>query len=265
LSRLFALDPSARRVKAGDVLFHEGDVGDELFVVIEGEFDIVSRGRSIVTIAEGAVAGELAMLGSSARRATAVAKSDGTVAPVDAARFAYLVRYAPTFALTVLRSLSNLLDAVVASTASEAAEHDVPPGTTRANEANLDVGADAPSRPFAAGEVIFQAGDPGDTMFFVLAGEVTIGTSAGDRTTAQVGDVFGEMALVDHQPRTSSAVAATDARVVPIDELRFTEIVQNNPNFAIAVMRSVAKRILAKADQRAGSEPVPTGTPATAS
>jgi CRP/FNR family cyclic AMP-dependent transcriptional regulator len=261
LSRLFALDPSARRVQAGDVLFHEGEIGNELFVVIDGEFDIVSRGRTISTLTEGAVIGELAMLGSSAQRATVVAKSDGTVAPVDSARFAYLVRYAPTFALTVLRSLSNLLEAVVSPTERAADDLAASPGTTRSNEANLEVGTDMAIRSFAAGDVIFRSGDPGDSMFFIVAGEVTIGASAADRTKAGVGDVFGEMALVDHQPRNASAIALTPTRIVPIDELRFTELVQNNPNFAIAVMRSVAKRILAKADEYAIAEPETAAAP----
>jgi CRP-like cAMP-binding protein/predicted acylesterase/phospholipase RssA len=256
LSRLFALDPTARRVTAGDVLFREGDVGSEMFVVIDGEFELVSHDRVIAKLNDGAVVGELAMLGSGARRATAVARSEGTVAPVDCARFAYLVRYAPTFALTVLRSLSSLLEAVAAPLVPEATVNAGSPVATRPNEADLDVGADAAIRPFTAGDVIFRAGDPGDTMFFIVSGEVTIGASATDQTKAQAGDVFGEMALVDHQPRNASAVAVTDTRIVPIDELRFTELVQNNPNFAIAVMRSVAKRILAKADAYTAPEPV---------
>jgi CRP-like cAMP-binding protein/predicted acylesterase/phospholipase RssA len=261
LSRLFANDPTARHVAPGDVLFHEGDTGDELFVVIDGEFEIVSRGSAIATLGTGAVAGELAMLGSGARRASVIARSAGTVAPVDSARFAYLVRYAPTFALTVLRSLSNLLEAIVAPTVPEAVEAAGPAAATQATEAKLDVGGAAVMRTFAAGDVIFRAGDPGDTMFFIDSGEVRIGAGAADQTIAGAGDVFGEMALVDHQPRSASAVAVTDTRIVPIDELRFTELVQNNPNFAISVMRSVAKRILAKADEYAVPEPQPAVTP----
>jgi CRP/FNR family cyclic AMP-dependent transcriptional regulator len=248
LSRLFALDPSARKVSAGDVVYREGDVGDEMFVVIEGECELRSHGRTIETLTKGDVLGELALLGSAVRHATAIATSDGLLAPVDRARFGYLVRFAPSFALTVLRSLAGFLsDTSFLSVSSVDAPVDSSsphPGVT-----HLDTFKDDASiRSFNAGEVIFEIGDPGASMFVVVAGEVEIGRDGTMIAVARIGDVFGEMALCEHQARNSRARALTDARIVPIDVLRFTEVVQNNPNFAIEVMRTMAQRILIRVD-----------------
>ncbi|HEU5100134.1 MAG TPA: Crp/Fnr family transcriptional regulator [Roseiflexaceae bacterium] len=57
------------------------------------------------------------------------------------------------------------------------------------------------------------------------------------------GGIVGEMALIDDRPRSATAVAATDCRLVPIDERRFTFLVQQTPMFALAVMRVMAERL----------------------
>ncbi len=96
---------------------------------------------------------------------------------------------------------------------------------------------------YAAGEVIFHKGDPGSQMYAVQDGTVEI--RVGDRViqTHGPGDIFGEMALIDSQPRSATAVAATDCRLVPIDERRFMFLVQQTPFFAIQVMRVMADRL----------------------
>jgi CRP/FNR family cyclic AMP-dependent transcriptional regulator len=250
LNRLFDLDPAARPVVAGEVLFNEGDPGDEMFVVIEGEFELSHHGRAIATLTKGDMFGETAILGSGPRRATVVSKGAGTLAPVDRARFAYLVRYAPTFALTVLRSLRELLaDINVPNGPSFVEALDAAAGEG-SGASHLDAFRDDPSiRSFATGDAIFEIGDPGTAMFVVVAGEVAVASGAGGNVmTARLGDVFGEMALCDLAPRTTRAVAVAETRIVPIDVLRFTELVQNNPTFAIEVMRTMAERILRQVD-----------------
>jgi len=95
----------------------------------------------------------------------------------------------------------------------------------------------------AAGETIFRQGDPRSVMFVVNEGEVEI--QVGDRVVevVQAGGIFGEMALIDGQPRTATAIARTDCRLVPIDQKRFQFLVQQTPYFAIEVMRVLADRL----------------------
>jgi len=99
------------------------------------------------------------------------------------------------------------------------------------------------ARDVAAGETIFVEGAQGDCMYAVLAGEIDIVRHGQLLETIGPGGVFGEMALLDGQPRTASAVARTTARVATIAEQRFTQLVALNPYFALDMMRLLSERV----------------------
>jgi len=94
-----------------------------------------------------------------------------------------------------------------------------------------------------AGTVIFEAGQPGDVMYVVVEGEVDV--VAGDRVldTVGVGGIVGEMALIDKQARSATAIARTACRLAPVNERRFVFLVHQTPHFAIEVMRMMADRL----------------------
>jgi CRP/FNR family transcriptional regulator, cyclic AMP receptor protein len=98
-------------------------------------------------------------------------------------------------------------------------------------------------RRHLAGEAIFQKGGVGFEMFFVKQGEIEL--RLGERVLATLarGDIFGEMALVDDSTRSASAVALSDAEIVPVSEKQFVELVREAPSFAIDVMRVLAQRL----------------------
>ncbi len=96
---------------------------------------------------------------------------------------------------------------------------------------------------FAPGEAVFSQGDPGDKMYVVKDGEVEIRIRDRILETVGAGGLIGEMALVDHQPRSAAAVARTACTLVPIDETRFKFLVQQTPFFAIEVMRVMVHRL----------------------
>ena len=60
--------------------------------------------------------------------------------------------------------------------------------------------------PYAAGQIIFQGGDPGECMYCVKSGLVEIVAGGRVLETFEAGHVFGEMALVDNQPRSATAI-----------------------------------------------------------
>lgn len=94
-----------------------------------------------------------------------------------------------------------------------------------------------------AGTTLLSQGAPGDRMYVVQEGEIEIQVDG--RVVEKVGrdGFFGEMALIDHSPRSASAVAVTEVRVVPIDERRFLRLVQETPGFALSVLRVMAERL----------------------
>jgi CRP/FNR family transcriptional regulator, cyclic AMP receptor protein len=58
--------------------------------------------------------------------------------------------------------------------------------------------------------------------------------------------LFGEMALIDAAPRSATAVAKTDAKIVPVGEKQFLFLVSRTPHFALNVMRTLARRLRAQ-------------------
>jgi CRP/FNR family cyclic AMP-dependent transcriptional regulator len=98
-------------------------------------------------------------------------------------------------------------------------------------------------RTAAAGETIFQEGDPGDVMYGVQEGVVNVLSGEQALETIGPGGIFGEMALIDHEPRSATVVAKTDCKLVIIDEPSFLFKVQHNPIFALYVMQVIAERL----------------------
>lgn len=101
---------------------------------------------------------------------------------------------------------------------------------------------------YPAFAVIFEEGQPGDSMFVLLEGRVTISIRGVDVWHLRDGEIFGEMALIDRRPRSASAIARTSVRVARIDEIGFMRLVQETPAFSIYVMRLMAKRLRALDD-----------------
>jgi CRP-like cAMP-binding protein len=98
-------------------------------------------------------------------------------------------------------------------------------------------------RTFTAGETIFREGEPGEHMFAVLEGEVALLKNSRTLELVPAGGVFGEMALIDHEPRSASALASSDCRVVAIGEKRFLFLIQQTPYFALQLMHVLAERL----------------------
>ena len=89
----------------------------------------------------------------------------------------------------------------------------------------------------------FSAGDPGDVMYVVIDGEVDVELRGAHLERVGHGGFFGEMALLDHKPRSANAMAYTDVRAVAVDQRRFLYLLQNTPFFAIEVMTVMSDRL----------------------
>ncbi|MFZ1152384.1 MAG: cyclic nucleotide-binding domain-containing protein [Xanthobacteraceae bacterium] len=109
----------------------------------------------------------------------------------------------------------------------------------------LLAGAGVPARDFKAGDVIFRQGDPAQELFIIQSGEVEIRLGNRVLETLPQCSIFGEMALIDNTPRSATAIAASDAELVPVSEKQFLFLISNTPYFAINVMRITARRLRA--------------------
>lgn len=96
---------------------------------------------------------------------------------------------------------------------------------------------------YRAGETIFRTGDVGEIMYVVQEGEVELQIDGGLIDLIGPRGIFGEMGLIDQTPRSATAIARTDCKIVPIDQKRFTFLVDETPNFALTVMRVMSDRL----------------------
>lgn len=100
---------------------------------------------------------------------------------------------------------------------------------------------------------VINQGDPGDAMFLVMAGELRARTMIGGRETIlmtfSTGDVFGEMALFDHGPRSADVVANVDSALLRLSAPAFERLTREAPSLATpflqATSRTLASRIRA--------------------
>jgi len=107
---LFQGAPDVETYAAGDTIFKDGEYGDLMFGLIEGEVELFVRGRVVETIHKGDVFGEGALVHKEHTRAsTAVAKTDCKLAHIDEKHFLFAVQETPMFALSIIRSYSDRL------------------------------------------------------------------------------------------------------------------------------------------------------------
>lgn len=83
----------------------------------------------------------------------------------------------------------------------------------------------------------------GYEFFVIRRGKIAI--RLGNRTLNVLsdGEVFGEMALIDSAPRSASAIAETDAEIIPVSEKQFLFMISEAPYFALSIMRVLVERL----------------------
>jgi CRP-like cAMP-binding protein len=101
----------------------------------------------------------------------------------------------------------------------------------------------AEEQPFAAGEQVFAEGEPGDALYLVVEGAVKV--HRGQRQLAHLGvrDVFGEMAVLDSEPRSASVTAVKDAVLLKIARDDFRDILQERPEIGMGIVKVLSRRL----------------------
>lgn len=108
----------------------------------------------------------------------------------------------------------------------------------------IDLFKSAEGTSYGAGTIIFREGDVRDNLYIVQAGEIEIRDSAGHIRMVREGEIFGEMALITNARRSATAMAHTDAKLIPISAKRFLFLIDNNHAFALTIMRVLVERLI---------------------
>ncbi len=93
------------------------------------------------------------------------------------------------------------------------------------------------------GVTVFQEGDFGDSLFILVEGEVVVIDEGQPINVLGARDTFGEMALLDPEPRSATVVASMPTKLLRLDQLAFSELLYESPEFAQGIIRSLTDRL----------------------
>lgn len=97
------------RYPAGETIFRQGEPGDRMYVIVEGEVRLTINGQQLAVEYAGGIVGEMSLIENADRSASATALTDCVLAPLDMAAFKSLVAREPQFAIQVMQVLSRRL------------------------------------------------------------------------------------------------------------------------------------------------------------
>jgi CRP/FNR family cyclic AMP-dependent transcriptional regulator len=96
-------------------------------------------------------------------------------------------------------------------------------------------------REFAPGDIVVQIDEPSDAFYVILGGRAkVVGKS---RRTLGTGDYFGEMGLIDGEPRSATIAAVGELQVMRLARRPFLKLLNQEPGIATAMMAELAARV----------------------
>jgi len=195
-----------RTVQAGEHVIDEGDDGDNFYVIERGTFDIfVNDPVTKVPQHKGSyngtgAFGELALMYNCPRLATIIATSAGSLWAMDRRTFQRII------VRNQARKRKQYEDFL----------ENVPLLSTLTKEERMKVADAMVARDYEDGECIIKQGDDAEYFYMVISGKVVVKRKGDDLTspdaevtltTYTTGNYFGELALIQNQPRAASAFA----------------------------------------------------------
>ena len=115
--------------------------------------------------------------------------------------------------------------------------HDIP------GEVLADIAALLEEETFEKGQYIVNEGDLGKELFMIVKGEVEVVVGGNVVAVMKEGAGFGEMALIDSQPRSADIIARNDVLVLKMESDDFLEILKQRDEVALGVIRVLTGRI----------------------
>lgn len=100
----------------------------------------------------------------------------------------------------------------------------------------------------AKGSVLFKEGDDGEHLYVIIDGKLKLGTSSGDGRENLLsilgpGEMFGELSLFDPGPRTSTATAVTDAKLLSLGHEKVIPWLKQNPEVSLQLLTRLSQRL----------------------
>ncbi|MCR4287918.1 MAG: cyclic nucleotide-binding domain-containing protein [Deltaproteobacteria bacterium] len=235
----------SRELAPGEYLFHEGDRGDSIYFVAEGEVEVVSSaadGRETIvsTLREGNVFGEFGFFSN--------AKRSGGVRAAGKASVLELTKQD----LDEIISRHKRVESVLFDFYKERVVDRLMALST------IFSPMDAPGRKdilnrltlvrFLKGAKVMRQGETGDTMHLIKEGRASVTVSGKDGSAVPVaelkeGDFFGEIALATNKPRTADVTALTDLALVEFSKPVIRDVLARYPLVKALLAAVIKERV----------------------
>jgi len=98
-------------------------------------------------------------------------------------------------------------------------------------------------RTYAAGETIVKEGSTGTALYVLLSGRVRVERGGSQVGELGPGDFFGELALIEDEPRSATVIAVDETECLLFPAWEFRALLDEQPQIAVAIMRALIERI----------------------
>ncbi len=236
--RELMLDSVVHTPGPGEVIFSRGDFTNTFWTVVEGEVGICVDPDDPdvqVPLGKGEFFGEMGLIAGRPRTATVVARDN-----------CVLVETGRRSMIKLINSVDAVKDVVDRTAIVRQIQTYLAPELTR--EQLQPVVERSAIHTFAKGEVLFEEGAPGDALYLVRRGSVTVSRRIGGReivlSYVASGNYVGEMALLSDAPRSATVRAAIDnTEVIRIEAAAFQEMLAQSPQLRAAMDEKFRERI----------------------
>lgn len=229
-TELQAVVDSAHTVVLGpaELIVRQGEIGDELYVVVDGAVQVFTRPRPgteivLARLEAGAFFGEQALLEPGNRRNASVRAHESVT----------LVRVAHDQFARALSKDSPLVERLE-RLGEEASRDNLVKQSTLFRSLELGSGDWSTEKAFADGDIVFSQGDAGDDFYVIVSGTAGVYNDEGGTPQLVVklreGQCFGELALIDEAPRAATVIAEGPLKVLCIDGGHFIELYRRTPD-----------------------------------
>lgn len=248
------LDDATRRALAeqislvelppGQTLFRQGDDANSVFLVLEGRLSVLLDGdgedeQLLTALFKGDIVGEVALVAGGKRSATVRVDEPATLAELPVAALNRLLADSPEISSRMVELVSRRLRrSQFASQLSNLFE-----GLDDDTLAEIEQAIEWVS--LTAGETLYHEGDTSDAAYLVVSGRVRVQASHPDtRIIEEVGrgDMVGQLALMDDEPRTATVFAARDTELARLRRSAFEKLLRHHPTAMLAAARAVFRR-----------------------
>ena len=100
----------------------------------------------------------------------------------------------------------------------------------------------AKTAEYGVGEIVVMTGERDDELYVILSGRAKVMGRPATQLLAQ-GDYFGELALIDGEPRSATVIAARDLHVMRVSRRALTELMEREPDIAVSMLKVLSERL----------------------